>query len=101
MVNDYIYHITKKETWTEAKAKNIYDFCTLKTSGFIHASTKDQYQNIADSKFKDEKDLVLLKIDPTRLDEKIVYENLEGGSELYPHIYGPLKINAVVEVLRL
>ena len=98
---DFIYHITKKQTWNEAKAKNIYDYCTLKTSGFIHASTKEQYQNIVDTKFTEEKDLILLKIDPTKVSEKIVYENLEGGSELYPHIYGPLKIDAVIEVLKL
>lgn len=98
---DFIYHITKKRTWEEAQERNIYDYCSLKTSGFIHASTKEQYMNIVKGKFKGEKNLLLLKIDPAKVNERIVYENLEGGQALYPHIYGPLKIDAVVEVLKI
>ena len=43
---------------------------------------------------------MLLEIDPTALTCPVVDENLEGGSELYPHIYGPLPM-AVVSAVHL
>ena len=48
--------------------------------------------------FRGRKDLVLLEIDPLQLACPVVDENLEGGSELYPHIYGPLSLPAVLAV---
>jgi uncharacterized protein (DUF952 family) len=45
--------------------------------------------------------LILLHIDPTRLDAKVVYENLEGGEQLFPHVYGPIPVPAVVGVTPL
>ena len=42
---------------------------------------------------------MLLVIDTDKLMEPIVYENLEGGQQLFPHIYGELNCDAVVEVL--
>jgi len=44
---------------------------------------------------------VVLEIDPAKLDCEIVDENLEGGKELFPHIYGRLEMSAVVRVYPL
>jgi uncharacterized protein (DUF952 family) len=41
---------------------------------------------------------VLLHIDPSRLDAKVVYENLEGGEMLFPHVYGAIPVAAVFDV---
>ena len=96
---NHIYHITKKETWNKAVANKLYDFCTLKTDGFIHCSTSSQYLEVANRLFKGEtNDLILLAINEVLVDSKIVYENLEGGKKLFPHIYGPLNLNAVIEM---
>ena len=48
--------------------------------------------------FKGQSDLVLLEIDPTQLQCKVIDENLEGGTELFPHIYGELPLAAVKHV---
>jgi uncharacterized protein (DUF952 family) len=42
---------------------------------------------------------VLLVIDTGKVGPKIIYENLEGGQQLFPHIYGELNTEAVVEVV--
>jgi uncharacterized protein (DUF952 family) len=47
--------------------------------------------------FRDVPDLVLLQIDPMRLESRLVYEALTPG-EKFPHIYGPLQVDAVVGV---
>ena len=48
--------------------------------------------------FKGRSGLVLLCIDTTRVQPEIRYENLEGGANLFPHIYGALAPEAVVAV---
>jgi uncharacterized protein (DUF952 family) len=44
-------------------------------------------------------DMVLLRIDPAMLNCEVRHENLEGGSTLFPHVYGPLPVDAVIEVI--
>ncbi len=58
--------------------------------GFIHCSTSDQVINVANRFYPKRKDLILLEIKEDKLAAKIIFENLEGGSELFPHLYGKL-----------
>ncbi len=41
---------------------------------------------------------MLLYIDPDRVGAEIRYEDLYNCKEDYPHIYGPLEVEAVVEI---
>ena len=57
---------------------------------------------VANENFRGDDDhLLLLEIDPTSIAPTIRYENLEGGEELFPHIYGALNRDAVVGVHHL
>jgi uncharacterized protein (DUF952 family) len=93
-----IYHITSKEEAGEAQKAGIYTPTAFPREGFIHCSYAQQVTAVANRIFKGRPDLVLLEIDPAALDCSVINENLEGGSELYPHIYGRLKMSAVVRV---
>jgi uncharacterized protein (DUF952 family) len=64
--------------------------------GFIHCSYARQVLRTADRIFRGVTGLVLLEIDPARLTCGIVDENLEGGTELFPHVYGLLTLSAVL-----
>ncbi len=64
--------------------------------GFIHCSTREQVIQVANARFQGQSGLVLLCIDTEKVAAEIVYENLEGGPQLFPHIYGELNTNAVV-----
>lgn len=44
---------------------------------------------------------MLLQIEQGKVDADIREENLDGGSDLFPHIYGPLPVTAVVSARRL
>jgi uncharacterized protein (DUF952 family) len=44
-------------------------------------------------------EVVILEIDPTKLDPKLVVEPSTGG-ENYPHIYGPINRDAIVATER-
>jgi uncharacterized protein (DUF952 family) len=94
----WIYHITEKTVWEEAQAAGAYQADTLRTEGFIHCSTRTQVIPVANRFYHGRKGLVLLAIDPEKLNSALVWENLEGGKEAFPHIYGALNLDAVIKV---
>jgi uncharacterized protein (DUF952 family) len=96
-----IYHITTHAEWSAAKLAGVYTPQGFAQEGFIHCSESHQLQGVRDRFFQGQTELCLLVIDPTRLSKPVVYENLEGGQELFPHVYEPLVIAAVVEVQAL
>jgi len=83
-----IYHIITKVAWNEALKQGFYVPIAFKKENFIHCSTKQQVVNTANRIFKNKSDLLLLCIQTEKVSGSIVYENLDGGVELYPHIYG-------------
>jgi uncharacterized protein (DUF952 family) len=96
-----IFHITSEQAWTDAKAQGSYTADSLASEGFIHCSEARQVAWVANQRFRGRSDLVLLHIDPARLQAPVRYENLEGGPEPFPHVYGPVPVSAVVSVTRL
>jgi uncharacterized protein (DUF952 family) len=96
---DIILHITNRDDRDQARASGSFRADTLGTQGFIHCSTPQQVIRAANSLFQGQHDLVLLCIDSSKVAAGIEHENLEGGDELFPHLYGPLNLEAVVSVL--
>jgi uncharacterized protein (DUF952 family) len=94
-----IFHITTREAWERAKPEGSYRPEAFAAEGFIHCSTREQVARVADARFRGRRGLVLLAIDTGRVAAEVVYENLEGGRELFPHIYGALNADAVAKVL--
>ena len=94
-----IFHITTRGAWEDSKPEGSYRPQAFAAEGFIHCSTREQVVRVADARFRGQRGLVLLCIDTERVAAEIVYENLEGGRELFPHIYGALNADAVVEIL--
>jgi ubiquinone/menaquinone biosynthesis C-methylase UbiE/uncharacterized protein (DUF952 family) len=75
---------------------------TLDDRGFIHCSTAEQVERIANTVYADfEGWLVVLEIYADRLDSEVRYESLDGGTEVSPHIYGALPVPAVTRVTTL
>ncbi len=95
-----IHHITTVDRWENCLAEGTYAPEMFTVDGFIHCSKQDQVIQVANTRFRGENNLVLLCIDTERVLAKIVYENLEGGAELFPHIYGKLNNDAVAQVVK-
>jgi uncharacterized protein (DUF952 family) len=92
-----IYHITTPAAWQQAQVEGSYRADSLATEGFIHASTAQQIAATANRFYDGRSDLLLLEIDEERLNAELKYEEGMPG-QLFPHIYGPLNLDAVVEV---
>lgn len=97
MTQARIFHITDKTAWETAQTSQKYVHESLETEGFIHCSQIFQIEKVANLFFQDQSDLVLLEIDPQRLQAVLNYDEIEGG-EKFPHLYGPLNLDAVVKV---
>jgi uncharacterized protein (DUF952 family) len=93
-----ILHITQKKQWEEAKISGFYRGDTLDSEGFIHCSTPKQIIPTANKFFLHQEGLVVLFIDSDRVQPEVRYE-LAENQEYFPHIYGALNVDAVLEVL--
>jgi uncharacterized protein (DUF952 family) len=93
---DPIFHITTREQWNHASLAGKYQADTLLIEGFIHCSTKAQLASSGRRHFAGESGLVVLEIDPARLRWELRWEESEGES--FPHLYGPLDLDAVISV---
>jgi uncharacterized protein (DUF952 family) len=98
---DRLFHITSAEELRTAQEDGVYRPAAFAREGFIHCSYRSQVVPVANRLFRGRQGLVLLEIDPALITSPIVDENLEGGTELFPHVYGPLPLSAVVRVLEL
>jgi uncharacterized protein (DUF952 family) len=97
-----IYHIATRADWETAQTDGEYTRSSVDKSlaeeGFIHASQASQVARTANKFYRDVPgDLVLLVIDPGRLRAEVRYEDVPGAELPFPHIYGPLNTDAVVE----
>jgi uncharacterized protein (DUF952 family) len=101
-----ILHITSHAEWKEAVLIGQYAAPSLRVEGFIHCSSANQVVDTANIFFSGQSGLVLLCIDESRLTAEVKFEDPTGGAkhdppmeELFPHIYGPINLDAVIKVV--
>jgi len=102
-----IYHLAEPAQWEAARASGSYEQSTLGRTlaeeGFIHCSSAQQWPVVRRAFYGDyPESLLLLEIDESRLTSPLVREvgNPETGEE-FPHVYGPIDVDAVVGVTEL
>ncbi|MGE0174262.1 MAG: DUF952 domain-containing protein [Oligoflexales bacterium] len=94
-----IFHITSESDWTAALNAGFYTAPSLQKAGFIHCSLPEQIPAVANYNFKGDAGLVLLEIEEAKLRPEVKYEDLWNEGQLYPHIYGPLNVDAVLRTI--
>lgn len=92
----FIYHIVLPEKWESIRHNSSYYAESLDTEGFIHCSYDHQLDDVIGRYYSDAPEVVILKLDIGKLTSKLVSEPSTGG-EVYPHIYGPINLDAVVD----
>jgi uncharacterized protein (DUF952 family) len=99
LMRTLLYHIATAAEWS--LGDDTYAPQSFEVDGFIHCSTGDQLLGVANARFRGRTDLVLLHIDADFVRDSVRYENLEGGAELYPHLYRRLERAHVTEAAPL
>jgi uncharacterized protein (DUF952 family) len=103
-----IYHLTSRQVWRDAQARGDYRAESLE-EGFIHCSTRTQVLPVAEKYYDGQQDILLLEVDPSLLSSELRWEPPSGGApppgvsegELFPHVYGPINLDAIVKVYDL
>jgi uncharacterized protein (DUF952 family) len=99
-MSDLILHITPSDSWAVAQKEGVYRGDTLESEGFIHTSTPEQIVRTANKFYHGRSGLLLLCIDARRVKPILKWEPPSpGADELFPHIYGPLNLDAVIHTL--
>ncbi|MBL1079652.1 DUF952 domain-containing protein [Nocardia sp. 2] len=96
-----LVHICSRAEWEAAQEAGEYRAASLEEVGFIHLSAPYQAHLPANRIFRGRSDLVLLRLDPGRLNSPVKWEPgvpTDPASMLFPHLYGPLPLTAVTEV---
>ncbi len=97
----FIYHITARQDWEAARQAGQYTAPSLAQEGFIHTSTLAQVADTANRFYAGQTGLVLLAIDAEALRSPLRFDPVttHGVEQAFPHIYGPLNLEAVVGVV--
>ena len=99
-MSELILHATSRSAWSAAQARGQYFADSLAGEGFIHCSKVDQVLRVANTFFAGQVGLVLLVIDPGRLTSELRWDpGADLPTELFPHIYGPINLDAVLQVV--
>ncbi len=96
-----LFHIALPDDWEAARADGRYTTSTrgrtLADEGFIHCSFAEQVATTIQRFYADLDEVVLLRIDPHRLGAPVIVEDLLGTGEEFPHVYGPIALDAVID----
>lgn len=96
-----LYHLVPPDQWEQFKDDTFYAPPSLEQEGFIHCSSAEQVSASANRHFAGSTSLLLLVINPEKVSARIVFEDLYGSGTKFPHIYGPLPIQAIEAVIPL
>jgi uncharacterized protein (DUF952 family) len=96
MADSTILHLTTDAGWAAAQQAGSLVTPSLAEEGFIHCSTHDQVEATANRIFAGSGDLLLLEVDPSKLTAPLKWERATDVGEEFPHVYGPLNLDAVV-----
>lgn len=91
-----IFHLLSQDDWKLFQSQGTYLPPSLASDGFIHCSSVERVAEVANAFYQGQSDLVLLEIDPEGLTARLVYEPAVDRPGKFPHIYGPLNLDAVL-----
>jgi uncharacterized protein (DUF952 family) len=94
-----IFHIVGRDTWAAACEAGEYRPADFAADGFVHFSFADQVARVANARYGDAADLIVVEVDPSGMG--VVVEDSYGAGECFPHVYQPIPVTAAVAVHEL
>lgn len=96
-----IYHVAFADAWEDARQKGAYEHPSLKDEGFIHCLQDHQVAGVLERYFDGKTNLVKLVIDTDQLTSHYVFDWSPTTQDTFPHVYGPINVSAVTDVIPL
>jgi uncharacterized protein (DUF952 family) len=96
-----IYHVTTANEWKAAEEKGFYETPSLKEEGFIHCSQENQVAGVLERYFAGKTGVIKLVIDSDKLSNRFVFEWSPSTADTFPHVYGPIDLDAVIDVVKI
>ena len=92
------YKILTADQWAQFQTEGVFLGAPVDLAdGYIHLSAADQLQGTLDKHFAGQSGLVIAEVDLFALGATVKWE-VSRGNALFPHIYGPLPMAAVLGV---
>lgn len=91
-----IYHMAPRVEWSHAATGTHYAAASLPTEGFIHCTAEPEWLlTVANRFYRTEPgEFIIACIAVDAVDAEVRWEEADGHR--FPHIYGPLNLDAVV-----
>lgn len=91
------FKILTADQWTQFQTEGVFLGAPVDLAdGYIHLSAADQLQGTLDKHFAGQSGLMIAEVDLSMLGDSVSWEVSRGGA-LFPHIYGPLPMVAVID----
>ncbi|MDP6690087.1 MAG: DUF952 domain-containing protein [Alphaproteobacteria bacterium] len=101
MSEEAIYHVCDGAAWRAAQGAGSYSGSADDLrDGFMHFSTLSQVRTSVAIHRAGQAGLVMLVVTADKLGAALKWEPSRGG-QLFPHLYGDLPLDAVVEAIEL
>lgn len=101
MQEELIFHLVRKNQWKENQEKGLFEPESYQEEGYIPCANGNQIEKIANEKFKGITELLLLVIDPTRVNARVEIKQDTKNASASPCIYGPLNTDAIIDKIDL
>ncbi|GAB4572963.1 MAG: DUF952 domain-containing protein [Rhodothalassiaceae bacterium] len=99
---DPIYKIMSARAWQDFRESGTFAGTDQdRADGYIHFSTAAQLAETLFKHYRARTGLVLLAIDMARLDPHALRLEPARGGQLFPHLYAPLRLDAVLQTALL
>lgn len=98
-MSSFIYKIVPQSLWREAERAGTFTGAPVDIAdGYIHFSTAAQVCETASKHFAGQGDLLLVAVRVEHLPPDLLRWEPSRGGDLFPHLYGPLALDAVAYV---
>lgn len=102
MINnkEFIYHVISQIDWDKISETEFYNPDSLTSEGFIHFSFMEQIPGVIERYYKDQTNLLVIKVEVNKLKSNLLVEKVPGTGS-FPHLYGMLNLDSVIGVFQI
>lgn len=93
-----IYHFARPDEWQAAQGGASYQPREFAAEGYIHCATEAQIAGVVERHLRGHGPRLRLSLDPLAFGEQLQYEWSNASNDLYPHLFCPIPLTAVLAV---